>query len=276
MRYNRFLRWAAGIVGVVGRAVGLSSVPLLRNLYLGVVRLALPDNDVWVTADEQAILLPSPRRNVLSRMVYLYGDWEGPVTRVLCREIRPGMTAVDVGAHIGYYTLIMAKRVGRNGRVYSFEPNPEVQEYLRRNLARNGYGQVAICTMALFREDGSGVLEGRDSLNAALSPRQSPTEGAVPMAVYDRIAGPLGIGKVDLVKMDVEGAEMDILLGMRELLTRDHPSLVIEVHTQLLKRFGHSETELRAYLETFGYAFQDILQQIETTTIFCTAKIAGE
>ena len=94
--------------------------------------------------------------------------------------------------------------------------------------------------MALFREEGYGVMQKRDYLNAELFPQKSIFQRGGSMVVYDRMAGSLGIGHVDFIKMDVEGAEMDILLGMRKLLERDHPSLAIEVHTLFLKRFGHS------------------------------------
>jgi FkbM family methyltransferase len=275
MDYNRVLRRMAEILGAVGQRLGLSRSAFLQNFYLMGARLVLPNRDVWVEMDGQAILLPNPRRNVLSQMVYLNGDWEKPVTLLLKKEIHTGMTVIDVGAHIGYFTLIMAKRVGKQGRVFAFEPNPDVHMYLRQNFERNGLSQVTVCSIALFREEGSAVLEGRDSLNAGLSLRKSPSEGTVPMAAYDRIAGSMGIGKVDLVKMDVEGAEMDILLGMRELLKQDHPSLVIEVHKKLLRRFGHSESELRAYVEEAGYVIQDILHQVETTTVFCVRKAAA-
>jgi FkbM family methyltransferase len=272
MLYNRCIRRGAIILGAVGRCFGLSQFPILQELYVQVTRLFLPNSDVWATTDNQKILLPNPRKSILSRMVYLYGEWEGPVTQLLCREIRPGMTAIDVGAHIGYFTLIMAKRVGKEGRIFAFEPNREAQGFLRQNLRQNGHSQATILPMALFREEGYGVMRRRDYLNAELFPQKSISGGAVPMVVYDRIAGSLGIGHVDLIKIDVEGAEMDILFGMRKLLERDHPSLAIEVHTLFLKRFGHSESELREYMESLGYASENILCQPGMTTIYYSWK----
>jgi FkbM family methyltransferase len=275
MSYNRFLRWVASILGIIGRSVGLSRIPFLQELYLQAARFFLPDADVWVPIDGQKIRLPSPRRNVLSRMVYLYGDWESPVTQTLRKEIHPGMTTLDIGAHIGFYTLIMAQNVGKDGRVFAFEPNPEVQGYLRENILQNGYPNVIVCPVALFREEGFGVMKGHDSLIASLSPLPVESGGKIPMRVYDRIAAPLGIGRVDLIKMDVEGAELDILFGMKELLERDHPSLVIEVHKLLLKKFGYSDADLFDYLTSFGFSFTAILRQVETTTVFCSRKAAA-
>jgi FkbM family methyltransferase len=275
MDYNRVLRRMAEILGVIGRRLGFSRIPLLKTLYLRVAQVVLPDHDVWVSVDGQSMLIPSPRRSVVSRMVYLFGVWEEPVTQILRKEIYPGMTALDIGAHIGYFTLILAKRVGKDGRVFSFEPNPEVQGYLRENVLHNGHSHVTICPMALFHEEGFGVMEERDFSNAWLARRCTDSTDAVPVAVYDRAAESLGIHRVDFVKMDVEGAELNILLGMRELLERDRPSLIIEIHPRGLERFGHSESEMRAYVESSGYAIRDVLHQAETTTVFCTRQAAA-
>ena len=122
MFYNRFIRWGAKILGAVGRRFGLSKIFTLQELYVQFTRFIMPNTDVWVITDGQKILLPNPRKSILSRMVYLYGDWEGPVSQLLCREIRPGMTAIDIGAHIGYFTLIMAKRAGRKAGFSRLNP----------------------------------------------------------------------------------------------------------------------------------------------------------
>jgi FkbM family methyltransferase len=269
MKGNRWVRWIAKILGSIGRPIGLSQIPSVQKLYLKLAGYALPDKDVWVKVQNQSMLLPNPRRNVLGRMIYLYGEWEKPVTQTLREEVRPGMTVLDIGAHVGYYSLLMAGRVGKGGRVFAFEPNPAVRKYLERNVERNGCCQVTICPFALFGTKGLATLQGRDNLNVSLVPQLTPVEGAVRVEVFDRVRMTLGIDKVDLLKMDVEGAEMDILLGMREMLERDHPTLIIEVHTDLLIQFGHSEFELREYAGSFGYTVKNIWSQVGATMILC-------
>jgi hypothetical protein len=74
---------------------------------------------------------------------------------------------------------------------------------------------------------------------------------------------------VDLIKMDVEGAELDVLYGMKELLNKFHPSLIIEVHRNGLGRFRHTESEIREYIRSFGYTIQDIWNYSDTITVLC-------
>ena len=266
---NRLIRFLASILGIFGRATGLTNVPFLQNLYFRLAGPAMPTEDLWVTMDGQQILIPNPRDNVLGRRIYLHGIWEEDVTRVLCEEIRPGMTTLDVGAHIGYYTLLMAKRVGNQGHVFSFEPNPVVRNYLEQNIKRNQYSQVTICPVALFSKAGYGALEGRDNLNSVLSNHPSSTDSKVSIAVFDQIKNDLGIQKVNLIKMDVEGAELDILLGMRKMLTDDHPALIIEIHQVGLIHFDHTESEFRRFVMSVGYTITTIWSHINTTTVLC-------
>jgi FkbM family methyltransferase len=262
-------RWMAGALGIIGRGTGLSRNSSLQALYFQLSGPLVPDRDLWVKMDGQDMFIPSPRRNVLGRRIYLHGIWEEVVTRVLIEEIHQGMTVLDIGAHVGYYTLLMAKRVGKAGKVFAFEPQSEVRNYLEQNVQRNGYSQVAILPLALFSKEGVGLLEGRDNLNACLSPRSSPSTGSIKMVVFDQFKKKIKIEKIDLVKMDVEGAEMDILLGMRDSLKKNHPELIIEVHQNGLVRFGHSEMELRQYISSFGYHIRDIWSQTGTITILC-------
>jgi FkbM family methyltransferase len=177
------------------------------------------------------------------------------------------MTTLDIGAHVGYYTLLMAKRVGKEGHVFAFEPNPVVRKYIEQNVQRNGYAQVEISPYALFSKGGFGILEGRDNLNSCLSLQSAPTDRSIQIAVFDQVKKDLGIDRVDLIKMDVEGAELDILHGMRGLIGKHHPSLIIEVHRNGLIHFQHSESEIREYLKSFGYTMKDIWSQIGTITV---------
>jgi FkbM family methyltransferase len=179
------------------------------------------------------------------------------------------MTVLDIGAHVGYYTLLMAKRVGPSGRVFSFEPNAGVRKFLDENIRLNGHAQVTVCPVALFSFEGEGQLEGRDNLNSFLTPGAASMQTSVPMVVFDRYAEAHGIGAIDFIKMDVEGAEYDILSGMRRLLQRYHPILIIELHPLGLPRFGHSLAETWALLEGFGYTVQTIWSQTGTITVQC-------
>jgi len=269
MSRNQWVRLMTNIIGVIGRGTGLSSIPFLQGLYLRLFSSIVPDHDIWVPFDGQEMLIPNPKKSDLSRMIYLHGSWEDIVSRILCQEVRRGMTTLDIGAHVGYYTLLMAKRVGEEGRVIAFEPNADVRKYIEQSVQRNGYSSVTLCPYALFHKGGFGALEGSDNLQSRLSQQLDASEGSFPVVVFDDVKESLGIDKVDFLKMDVEGAELDILFGMRATLEQFHPRMIVEVHVRGLTLFRHSELEIREYIRSFGYTIRDIWSQNDTITILC-------
>ena len=162
--------------------------------------------------------------------VMLDGFWEMWLTQFFARRIKPGMTVVDVGAHFGYYTLLFGDLVGPDGRVLAIEPAPATARLLERSIALNGYSpNVRLECLAVGRiPDGLGHLfvPPGETKNAALGP--SGREGSIEVVVttldhlirdYDRI---------DLVKIDAEGSEIDIITGMADVITRHAPDVLLE------------------------------------------------
>jgi FkbM family methyltransferase len=266
MLRNRIVRWLAKCVGLTGRSIGLSRISILQRMYHRMAVSVLPDEDVLVTLDGQRMIIPNPKKHVLGRMVYLHQTWEDLVSQEVCASLRSGMTALDIGAHVGYFTLLMAKRVGPTGKVYSFEPNPATRSLLESNIRLNHLTQVTVCPVALFSRHGIGHLEQRENLNSVLSPQPSLVETMVEMVAYDRYAARMRFSTADVIKMDVEGAEYDIVQGMHTLLGEHHPLLIMEVHADGLARFGHTTSALFEYLESLGYSAERIWSQVGTTT----------
>jgi FkbM family methyltransferase len=176
------------------------------------------------------------------------GYVEPEVQQVLAERLEPGDTFYDVGANIGYFTLIAARLVGPSGKVVAVEPQPEAVRRLRHNLELNGFDHVTIVEAAIGDEEGEsplvvspeGILEW-----AALEPsppRELPSI-RVRTTTLDRLR--TGLPAPRLVKLDVEGAEGRAVAGMRELLRHDRPAVVCEVHASL--------RELSAQLEAEGY-----------------------
>ena len=91
---------------------------------------------------------------MINQAIFLYGTFEISETRLVQAFLRPGMTFLDVGAHIGYYTLIASRLVGDAGRVHSFEPGAATRAHLEANVARNGLGNVEIHAEALAEQTG--------------------------------------------------------------------------------------------------------------------------
>jgi FkbM family methyltransferase len=176
------------------------------------------------------------------------GHVEPEVQEVLAELLRPGDAFYDVGANIGYFTLIGARLVSPTGRVVAVEPQPSALHRLRHNLAINGFDNVTVIEAAIADEEGEcdlmvspeGILEW-----AALAPSPIPGVPTIPVRVttLDKLRADLPPPRV--VKLDVEGAEGQAVRGMHEILCRDRPAVVCEVHT--------SVDELRLLLEAEGY-----------------------
>jgi FkbM family methyltransferase len=141
-------------------------------------------------------------------------------TEVLSREIKPGMTVLDVGGNIGYFTALFAKWVGTTGRIHVFEPEPENLIWLRKTIALNGFTNVQIHETAVADYTGKGelFLSEDNSGDHRLTPVAGSRSIAVNVVDLDSfIAGATNL-RVDFIKMDIQGAEALALSGMMGLL----------------------------------------------------------
>jgi FkbM family methyltransferase len=180
------------------------------------------------------------------------------------RAVRPGMTVVDAGAYLGYFTLLAANRVGPHGRVHAFEPHPESFRALRENVRANGFeDRVTAVPVALGESSAIRRLRLEDN------PTQSTLAGGghgtrsievecVALDQYlDTAVAP------DLVKVDVEGGEVAALAGMTRTLERagDEFAMVIEFNPAALRRAGTGPGELLALVTAAGLDVRVINEQ---------------
>ena len=195
--------------------------------------------------------------DVVDRDVYLYGAYEYVTATVFGRLARPGGVVVDAGAHMGAFTLLAAKRVGPTGRVLAFEPNPAQRERLARNVEANAFGQVDIRAEALSDHTGRGLLhlsgDASRSGNASLGAMGDAT-GVVPVSLVrlDEVTRRLGVRRVDVIKIDVEGAEAAVLVGASTTIETFRPAVVFEVNDLLHAADGSSAPAMEL-LRDFGY-----------------------
>jgi FkbM family methyltransferase len=167
-----------------------------------------------------------PRRYV-GQSIFLYGVWEIVGTRLLDVLLRPGMRFIDVGANVGYYTLLAAARVGPQGWVDSFEPHDVLRSMLARGVQANGFTNVHVRPEAVTASSGSVALypysQGNEGVSSTI-----PSSGVEhdPIAVPAISLDDLLLGQptqapnspVLVIKIDVEGAELEVFAGMRQLL----------------------------------------------------------
>lgn len=202
-------------------------------------------------------------RDLIMREVCLTGRYEPQETTLLQQILRPGMTFVDVGANWGYFTLCAAHLVGRTGRVVSIEVDPRACRTLRANIERNKLEPVTVLEMAA--SDAPGVLRLHEYERGANESGNFGLIGAEaignPHRQFDVAASPIddvldraGIDQVDLLKMDIEGAEGRALAGLRRALgDRRIKFLLLEVHPQYLRDQGTSAERVVADLRGYGY-----------------------
>jgi FkbM family methyltransferase len=195
--------------------------------------------------------------DLISREVCLTGCYEPPVTRLLQRRLGRGGTMMDVGANWGYFTLLAAARVGHEGRVISLEPDPRHFDALEANVRLNGFTQVRSIPKAAGATDGVATLAGYDDRagNRGVSRLGPASDGQRSFRVecvrIDRVTA----GRVDVLKLDVEGGELDALEGMRDgLAAHRYRAVLLELHPDLLRARGSSPEDCVRILLDAGYA----------------------
>jgi FkbM family methyltransferase len=166
--------------------------------------------------------------------------------------LEPGAVAIDVGANVGVYTVSAARRVGAAGRVIAVEADDEYVPRLRSNLARNGIENVTVVAAAAGASDGEVELtlaadRAFSSIKPLVSYRGAGESRTVPLRRLDTIWSDAGEPAVAFAKIDVEGAELEVIAGSERLLERCRPALVVEVSSE-------TEPEVRSRLGSFGYA----------------------
>jgi FkbM family methyltransferase len=177
------------------------------------------------------------------------------IHRLLDRFVEPGSTVVDVGANIGYNAIHAARRAGPRGRVVALEPTPDNLEVLRRNVAAAGLANVTIEPVAA----GSLAAERDLFVRGAKSAVNSLFPTSCYAAVTDVLRVPvvpldaLVAGDVDVVKIDVEGAELDVLEGMPRILGAPGAVLIVEWHPLLQQLAGYAPDALPRWLLARGW-----------------------
>jgi len=194
-------------------------------------------------------------QDVVTRELFLQGDWEPEIRSLMNALLRPGDVMLDIGANIGWHTLTAARIVGEKGRCYAFEPVPSVRSFLEENLRLNKVTHCEVRAEALCDRNGRATMQVVKSHTgiSSMLPGDTPADYAVEVASA-RLDDLLSFDRsVNLIKIYVEGAEFSVLAGMERLLARDHPDLIIEIGDARLRKAGSSAVSLCQHLATLGY-----------------------
>ena len=182
------------------------------------------------------------------------GRYEPQKTRFVLAEIEPGMTVVDVGVNKGYYTLMAASLLKGNGRVLSFEPSPDNCEWIRRSIDANGFENIKLFEIALSDAEGEmklhlGTTSGSHSITDTNFARSGDSV-MVKTNTLDNILAEEGIDGVDVMKVDVEGAEALVIKGASALLRRaSRLKVAVDIHPQ----YGVNPESIVEAFEELGF-----------------------
>jgi FkbM family methyltransferase len=154
--------------------------------------------------------------------------WEHQLVSIL--NFRKGMIFIDVGAHIGRYTVRAGLKAGRKGTIIAVEPNIDNYRLLRENISLNGLHNCLPLNIAAYRRDAKLALyTGNDSAKNSIKTDLGKGSQKVQARALDNVLRENSVEKVDLIKIDVEGAEYDVLKGLEETLEQDSPVLMVEL-----------------------------------------------
>jgi FkbM family methyltransferase len=188
------------------------------------------------------------------------GVYEPAMVKTLETSLRSGGVFVDLGANEGYFTVLAAKMMGPEGRVVAIEPQTRLQEVLRRNLKENGVERIVeVSEFAISDEEGSATFYLTPDVNcgssglAQTTRYKNPTE-SVKTTTLAKLLAAKKIGRVDLLKIDIEGYEYEAVLGSKEVFLNKIPKrIALELHPELLAERGKSANGLTAFIQGCGY-----------------------
>lgn len=195
-----------------------------------------------------------------SRKVFAY-DAEKEEVSLVYNYLQEGDVFIDIGAHIGYFTVTSAAKVGESGQVHAFEPTPRTYEKLTENVEINAFGNVKCNNIGLSDEPGTLVLNTHPENEAYNSIGKIDKEGVVSVQIetvtLDDYAERLGlVGKIAFIKIDVEGWETFVFKGATKVLSAEEaPVMMLEFSYANQEAAGSSCRELANLLTQFGYAF---------------------
>lgn len=208
----------------------------------------------------------------IQKDLFWYGHYELDAISIWSHLIQKDSVVIDIGANIGYYTIAASSKATL-GHAYAFEPVSFLRNEIEKNIQLNHLNNVTICSYALRdqEQDANVYVSSIDNVGmSGLLPAEnfSGRIEAVTTISLDKWLKDQGMEKADIIKMDVEGAELQILLGMKNTLTTFRPAILVEVIESQLTRFGGSVEKLYAFLRFYNYNPYDIIGQCTLKPIY--------
>ncbi len=242
------------LVDVFGRAIkplfniGLGQIPGVQPVYMFVWKHFGPKGIRLARVNDFEMYFACHDWAVAPTLMFAH-TWEPAETEICKQYIKEGDTVIDAGSYIGYYSILTSKLVGSKGKVYAFEPSPETQGLLQKNLELNNCNNVQVFKGAITEKAGeiSYFVSKTNLSGSSKYPGYADPIGfrgveiKVPTISLDEV---IGDGRVDFIKMDIEGAETQAISGMTNII-KNNPDLkmMIEICPQGLRALGSNLEE---------------------------------
>ena len=200
---------------------------------------------IWLNVSES--------RQMVKRAV---GRYEPEKFAAIAAALKPGACFLDIGGNKGDFALFSAARIGPDGTVICFEPHPDNAGWIRKSVELNQFGNLKVEELALADRDGEAVLNigGKSGQHSFEARRHDRGSVSVRTMSLDHYLEREGIGQVDAIKVDVEGAEDLVIAGAARMLARDHPLLFLDVHDIGTERLA----ALAKTLQGFSYRANEL------------------
>jgi FkbM family methyltransferase len=248
--------------------------PLLKKLANGVIRLIVPRT----LSRHGAIIALNPNDPVISGALTL-GVYERSETRFFLRVCKPGMTFLDIGANVGYYTALALSAMQKSGKIVALEPDPENFKYLRATVAAND-GRIAVCIQKAA-SDHAGRMTLYTSSDNRGDNRLYANElcqGSCEVEVerVDSILKAIEIEAVDLIKMDVQGYEAHVLGGMKDVIRNSTKMVLLsEFWPDGLRRAGSDPARYLLDLQSLGLNIFELTDESEIVPVTNPDELIG-
>lgn len=239
---------------------------ILRHIANTVLSSLIPNH---ITIPEGIILL-NKSDPVVSGALML-GVYEKFETELIRKTLKPGMVIIDIGAHIGYYTVIAARIVGDGGQVIAFEPDTENFSFLEHTIKTNGFTNVSIHRMGISNKSGDTTLfvSPRNSGDHRIYQFSESRERIViPLTTIDAFVKNHRLERIDFIKMDIQGAEGKALDGMQNTLkTQNSITLITEFWPQGIRAAGNDPLHFLQTLQSIGFSIIQIQKNISRPVV---------
>lgn len=239
----------------------LGRIPGARALHSFLYGILRPKGEIAANVNGFKMFLNSSDRGEV-KDILLRGVYDKLETDIVRQSLRSGEIALDIGAHIGYFTLILARAVGDSGKVFAFEPEPKNFSMLKKNIETNKFKNVTLENIALSSSSGRhNLFLDKDNLgNMSFSPDNIPKSSLLGKVEVESQTLDFYVknieGRIGFIKIDVQGAEGLVFSGGWETISKDKPAILMEFWPYGLKNNGTEALKLMLDLENLGYKFK--------------------